>query len=163
MVGVIVKFLIDPFKAKEEVIVKQDEIVIEEVPVVEATPTPATPTPAPAPVEAKTEIVVPAKPAAPVATAKKIALNTSYGSPAGPEEVGFALNVDASGIITSAETIVKATDDKSIKYQNSFKKEFATKVVGKKLSDLSSVDKVGKASLTTNAFNASLGKLKAQL
>lgn len=159
IVGVVVKFLLDPFGGKEpQVAVKKDEVVVENVPTQSAKPVETTPA------ESATPAPVTAPTAAPAqATAKKLSLNTSYGSPAGPEEVGFVVTVDANGVIASAETIVKAADDKSINYQKSFQAGLPGAVVGKKLSDLTSIDKVGKASLTTNSFNASLAKLKSQM
>ncbi len=160
-VGLIMKFLLNPFSSKEATeSANNTEIVVEDVPTEVPTPTPvpaeSLPAPAPAPIEPLVETPV-------KAATKKISLNTSYKSPAGMEDVGFVLNVDASGVVKSAEAIVHATHRESVKYQNSFRDNFSTAVVGKKLSDLSSIDRVGKASLTTNAFNASLSKLKAQI
>jgi hypothetical protein len=166
IVAVVMKFLLDPFGSKESsVAVKQDEVVVEPIPTVPTKPVePAPVAPTPAPVVPTAPAPAPAQPIATApATAKKLSVSTSYGSPAGEEKVGFTLNVDANGIITGTETAVKATDDKSIKYQNAFKGGLSGAVVGKKLSDLTSIDKVGKASLTTNAFNKALSQLKSQM
>ena len=162
-VGLIMKFLLNPFSSKEATeSTNNTEVVVEDVPseVPTPAPVPAESLPAPAPTSAPIEpsVETPVK-----ATAKKISLNTSYKSPAGMEDVGFVLNVDASGVVKSAEAVVHATQRESVKYQNSFRDNFSTAVVGKKLSDLSRIDRVGKASLTTNASNASLSKLKAQI
>ena len=159
VVGIIMKFLLNPFSSKEAAKpVDNTEIVIEDVPGEVPTPIPTPTEPAPTPVAKVTSPEIPAK-----ATTKKISLNTSYKSPAGMEDVGFVLNMDASGVVSSAEAIIHATNRESVKYQTSFRDNFNAAIVGKKLSDLSSVDRVGKASLTTGAFNASLSKLKAQI
>jgi hypothetical protein len=47
--------------------------------------------------------------------------------------------------------------------QESFGSGAGAVLVGKKLSDLGAIDRVGGSSLTTNAFNTSIDKLKAQL
>lgn len=97
-----------------------------------------------------------------VQTGKVVQLETEYPSPAGPEKVGFALTLDDSGVITKADTTVMAKAPISVTRQEKFKAEIATAVVGKKLADLEKVDRVGGSSLTTNAFNDALAKLKAQ-
>lgn len=78
------------------------------------------------------------------------------------EQVRFVVALDESGRIQSIKTVDVATNEVSEK-----KKEFdaliTTTLKGKKLSELGPIDKVGKSSLTTKAFNDSLEKLKAQL
>ncbi len=154
-VGVITKFLLDPFGSKNiaPVAVKKDEVVVENIPTQSGEKTGAT-TP---------QTTAPSAGTPTAQTAKKLAINTTYGSPAGPEAVGFTLTVDANGVVIAADTTVKAGDSESIKYQERFQKELPGVIVGKKLSDLTSIDRVGRASLTTAAFNTSLSQLKAQL
>jgi hypothetical protein len=77
--------------------------------------------------------------------------------------VGFTLVVDNNGVITDAQTEVMGVAPTSKMRQESFAKELPKVVVGKKLADLTKVDRVGGSSLTTGAFNAALAKLKAQL
>lgn len=101
-------------------------------------------------------------PMAEVKTGKTVQLETEYQSPAGPEKVAFALTVDDSGVITKADTTVMGKAPISVVRQEKFKAELGTAVVGKKLADLSKVDRVGGSSLTTGAFNEALAKLKAQ-
>lgn len=102
--------------------------------------------------------------AAPVVpAAKDVAIKTSYASPAGTDEVGFTLSVDAMGTIIGAKTDVLTAHPISKKRQEAFADGLLPVVKGKKLSELSSIDKVGGSSLTTKAFNDSLDELKAQL
>ncbi len=89
-------------------------------------------------------------------------IETSYVSPAGEEKVSFTLTVDGQGTITDAQTGVLAKSPISKMRQNSFAKDLPSALVGKKLADLSSIDRVGGSSLTTGAFNKALAELKAQ-
>jgi hypothetical protein len=96
-------------------------------------------------------------------TPKTTELTTTYQSPAGEESVAFKLVVDGSGTITEAETTVMAKNPTSVMRQESFSKEFANALKGKKLADLGPVDRIGGSSLTTGAFNKGLDQLKSQL
>lgn len=77
-------------------------------------------------------------------------------------EARFTLGLDADGAITSVALVENPTGIASDK-----QKEFAGKlevvIKGKKLSELSAVDRIGTSSYTTNAFNSVIDKLKAQL
>lgn len=97
-----------------------------------------------------------------VQTGKVTQVETEYQSPAGPEKVAFVLTLDDSGTITKADTTIMAKAPISVTRQEKFKAELPTVVVGKKLADLTKLDRVGGSSLTTNAFNDALAKLKAQ-
>ena len=121
------------------------------------TPTDTGKNPEPKPMTEKT-ITAPVVPAA-----KDVAIKTSYASPAGTDEVGFTLSVDAMGTIIGAKTDVLTAHPISKKRQEAFADGLLPVVKGKKLSELSSIDKVGGSSLTTKAFNDSLDELKAQL
>lgn len=96
-------------------------------------------------------------------TTKELSVKTSYTNPGGSDEVGFTLVVDSTGVITDAKTETLATNPTSLIRQQSFASELPTVLKGKKLSELSQIDKVGGSSLTTAAFNKSLDQLKAQL
>lgn len=98
-----------------------------------------------------------------VPAAKEVTFKTSYTSPAGKDDVGFTLSVDALGTIVGAKTDVLTTHPISMKRQQAFADGLLPVVKGKKLSELTSIDKVGGSSLTTKAFNDSLDELKAQL
>jgi len=86
-----------------------------------------------------------------------------YISPGGLEKIGIALSVDADRIITSVVVTPMADNDISAKLQKAFASELPVVLEGRKLSELDTVDVVGKASLTTRAFNESLAKLKLNI
>lgn len=94
-------------------------------------------------------------------TVKESSVRTSYKNPGGEDEVGFSISVDESGVITNATVEVLAKNPTSKTRQNAFAAGLPKALQGKKLSDLTAIDKVGGSSLTTNAFNASLAQLKA--
>lgn len=77
-------------------------------------------------------------------------------------EVRFTLGLDAEGVVTSVSVIEHSTGIAS-----DSQKEFAGKleviIKGKKLSELSAVDRIGTSSYTTNAFNSVIDELKAGL
>ncbi|MFZ1627112.1 MAG: hypothetical protein WAT81_04905 [Candidatus Moraniibacteriota bacterium] len=95
--------------------------------------------------------------------AKSVTTKVSYMNPAGEDEVSFTLYVDSTSMIVDAKADTLATHDISKKRQAAFAEGFPTAVKGKKLSELTSIDKVGGSSLTTKAFNDTLATLKAQL
>ena len=90
-------------------------------------------------------------------------VKTSYKNPGGEDEVGYELTVDENGIITGAKVDVLAKNPISQKRQEAFAEGLPMVVQGKKLSELTAIDKVGGSSLTTASFNASLAQLKASL
>lgn len=77
-------------------------------------------------------------------------------------EVRFTLGLDAAGVITSVALVEDSTGVASDK-QKEFAGELEVVIKGKKLSELSTVDRIGTSSYTTNAFNSAIDKLKAQL
>ncbi len=93
----------------------------------------------------------------------EVRTTTNYVSPAGPEDVSFILMVDSEGVITEAKTEVLGKAPISIQRQESFAAELPAAIVGKKLAELTTIDRVGGSSLTTGAFNAVLLELQAQL
>ena len=95
--------------------------------------------------------------------AKSVTTKAVYKNPAGEDEVGFTLSVDAMGVIVDAKTDILAVHDISKKRQTAFAEGLPAAVKGKKLSELSSIDKVGGSSLTTKSFNDALAGLKSQL
>lgn len=95
--------------------------------------------------------------------AKSVTVKTSYKNPSGEDAVGFTLSVDAMGTIVDAKTDILATNEISKKRQVAFAEGLPAAVKGKKLSELSSIDKVGGSSLTTKSFNDALATLKSQL
>lgn len=91
---------------------------------------------------------------------KKAGVRTSYKNPGGEDEVGFSVTVDEAGIITAANVEVLAKNPTSVKRQEAFAAGLPQAIQGKKLSELTAIDKVGGSSLTTDSFNASLALLK---
>jgi len=94
---------------------------------------------------------------------KQMLADASYQTPAGAEQVAFTLTVDEAGVITDAQTTVQGKAPISIMRQTSFAEALPVALKGKKLSELSKIDKLGGSSLTTGAFNAALANLKSQL
>jgi len=92
---------------------------------------------------------------------KQVSVRTHYNNPGGGDDVAFTLSVDSDGIITSATTDVLAVNPTSQMRQQAFAADFPQALVGKKLSELALIDRVGGSSLTTGAFNAALVELKA--
>ena len=99
----------------------------------------------------------------PMMDAKKVSVKSEYETPAGSDPIGFSVTVDKEGIITDAALEVLASNEISEKWQQNVAKLLPTAIKGKKLSELTKVDKIGGSSLTTEAFNAALPQLKAQL
>lgn len=97
------------------------------------------------------------------AEGETITLKETYQSPAGPEEVGFTIVVDENGVITDAKTEQLAKAPISKVRQEAFAKDMPAAIKGKKLSELTKVDRIGGSSLTTGAFNAFLEKAKKQV
>lgn len=85
-----------------------------------------------------------------------------YDVPEGAESNSFSL-VIKDGIISSIEVVITTTNKASLKYQQDFAKNIASIVVGQKISELKSIDRVSGASVTTTAFNDALLKLQQQL
>lgn len=92
-----------------------------------------------------------------------VSTTATYQSPAGPEEVGFSLVLNADGTIVEGTTTILAKSPISKMRQESFSKDFSAAVAGKKLTDLGAIDRVGGSSLTTGAFNQALQDLQAQI
>ncbi len=94
---------------------------------------------------------------------KKLNTKTSYENPGGKDEVGFTLTINTNGVIVGTATEVLAVHDIAKKRQETFASGLSAAIVGKKLSELTAIDRVGGSSLTTEAFNKALPQLKAQL
>ena len=85
-----------------------------------------------------------------------------YDVPEGTESNSFSL-VIKDGIISSIEVGITTNSKASLKYQQDFAKNIDSLVVGQKISELKSIDRVSGASVTTTAFNDALLKLQQQL
>ncbi|WP_258069705.1 hypothetical protein [Arthrobacter sp. SX1312] len=84
----------------------------------------------------------------------------SYQSPAGQEEVGVTLTLEAD-VVTAVEVEPMPDNPTTTEYQGRFAGGISDAVVGKKLDELS-VDKVAGSSLTSGGFNDALGKIKSE-
>lgn len=73
----------------------------------------------------------------------------------------FVLGVDDQGVIQSVKTLDAVTNEVPEK-KKEFNELLTVIIVGKKLSDLTALDKVGQSSRTTTAFNRAIDPLKAQ-
>jgi len=97
------------------------------------------------------------------AATREVSTVATYESPDGMDKVRFTIGLDAGGRVVS----VKSTDALKADSVSDSLVKFSTGLLlvirGKKLSELTAVDRIGKSSLTTAAFNASLPALKAQL
>lgn len=98
-------------------------------PVVPPAPTPEVPTEM-TPVETASGVTV--APSTPVTRTETV----NYTTPAGSDPVEFSMTV-TDGVITAASATPKATHEISNKRQTAFAGEIASKVVGKKISELS--------------------------
>lgn len=92
---------------------------------------------------------------------RELSDTVSFEYPGGTHTIKFEFLVDEAGVINE----IKAAD---IDPENqgqlaNFVTTANTQFVGKNISDLSNVDKVGTSSLTTAAFNESLANIQAQL
>jgi len=86
---------------------------------------------------------------------------TSYQTPESSENVDFVFVVTA-GSVTGLTLEATPTESKSQQYQSKFMDAITSKVVGMKIADLGTFDRVGGASLTTDAFNQAVARLKTQ-
>lgn len=73
--------------------------------------------------------------------------------------VKFTLLLDDAGAITEAK-MVELPKEESSEKQKEFGQNLTIMVKGKKLTELTQVDKVGKSTLTTDAFNSVIDELK---
>lgn len=97
------------------------------------------------------------------ADGKEVSTETTYNTPAGEEKVGFTLLLDDAGVITEAKVDELGKAPISKVRQAAFAKDITAAVKGKKLSELTKIDRVGGSSLTTGAFNQALTELKTQI
>lgn len=86
----------------------------------------------------------------------------TYESPGGQEVNQFLITLEG-GVIKNVEVEVLTEIAASIRYQKQFAQEMPKLLIGKKLSEVGAIDKVSGASLTTNAFNDALLKLKQEV
>lgn len=94
---------------------------------------------------------------------KEVSAEASFDTPGDyAENLRFIVTVDKQGIIESVKTVDAATNEVPEK-KIEFNQGLSVVIKGKKLSELTAVDKIGKSSLTTTAFNSVIDQLKSQL
>jgi len=88
---------------------------------------------------------------------------TSYEVPGDKvETLRFVVTVDQAGVIQNIQTFDAASGEVPEK-KKEFNEQISMILKGKKLSELSAIDKVGTSSITTNAFNKALPQMQAGL
>lgn len=92
-------------------------------------------------------------------TADTLTTQLSYETPAGLETNSVTINIDTNNIITDFEMTIDTTNDVSIAYQKKFIPEVSELLIGKNINELTGIDTVAGASLTTQAFTDALKKL----
>lgn len=100
-------------------------------------------------------------PVAPKAVSGTFHEKVAYDTPEGSENVDFVFTVD-SGMVKDLTLISTPNESQSKKYQSKFMSSITSQVVGKKISEIGTFDRVGGASLTTPAFNQAVTALKTQ-
>ncbi|MEI6533261.1 MAG: FMN-binding protein [Candidatus Roizmanbacteria bacterium] len=83
-----------------------------------------------------------------------------YTAPSGPEDMSVSV-ILKSGKIESTDITPKATDKKSLRYQQVFSESYKSLVIGKSLDEVK-LDAISGASLTTIGFNDAIDKIKVQ-
>lgn len=99
----------------------------------------------------------------PVTETKEVSAVITYGEPGKySDTLRFVVTVDKAGVIQEIKTLEDATGEIPEK-KKEFNELVNVQLKGKKLADVSALDKVGKSTMTTNAFNGALESLKAGL
>lgn len=100
---------------------------------------------------------------APAVGSKEVSAVVSYMATEDKEDtLRFVLTIDKQGTIIGVSTLDAKTNEVPPK-KIEFNQGLSTIITGKKLSELTAVDKIGKSTLTTKAFNSAIDQLKAQL
>ena len=80
----------------------------------------------------------------------------------GYDNVRFTLVLDAEGAVTDVREVAVETNTAD-EHQVDFAQGLLAVIKGKKLSELEPVDRIGKSSLTTDAFNSVINELQRQI
>lgn len=81
-----------------------------------------------------------------------------YITPGGEETIDIMLTL-ANGVVTEATALPQAKHPTSKQMQAGFEQDFSGAVVGKTLSELENIDRIGGASLTTGGFRRAVAEL----
>ena len=114
--------------------------------------------------EKTTPPVARTEPAVDLVGSKEVSVRTTYDVPEADlmHDIKFTVVVDGTERVVEVR-MVEMPEEKASEKQKEFASGLTVMIKGKKLSELSKIDKVGKSTLTTDAFNAVLGDLKAAL
>lgn len=94
---------------------------------------------------------------------RDISAEASYPTPGDYDDnLRFIVTIDTDGVIQKIQTLDAETNQVPAK-KVEFTEQINAILKGKKLSELTQIDKVGKSSLTTDAFNSALAKLQASI
>lgn len=96
-----------------------------------------------------------------VAEYRELTDTVTFAYPGGEHNVKFVFSIDEAGVITNIQGA--DIDPENPGRIADFVATVNEQLVGKPLSELEAVDKVGTASLTTEAFNRSVANVQAQL
>ncbi|MEK7177153.1 MAG: hypothetical protein AAB719_02575 [Patescibacteria group bacterium] len=94
---------------------------------------------------------------------REVSTIASFEVPDGTDKVRFTLGLDDDGRVISVKTTDVLAGDTADEHMVEFSNNLLVMIQGKKLSELTNIDRVGTSSLTTKAFNSSLPALKAQI
>jgi uncharacterized protein with FMN-binding domain len=83
----------------------------------------------------------------------------SYRSPAQTEDVEFTFTIKA-GAVEGVELVKESSIPMSKKYQGLFMEGIKKEIIGKKLSEIGTFDRVNGSSLTPKGFNQAMTELK---
>lgn len=96
------------------------------------------------------------------AFSREMSVVRTHEVPGGEDVVRFTVYIDDGGLIVGTRARGEFDPSSDTKLEE-FSENLLLVIKGKKLADLEEVDRVGTSSLTTEAFNDSLGELKAQI
>ena len=83
----------------------------------------------------------------------------TYSAPSGEESIGVTL-VLKNDVVIDASVRALATNPRSVRFQQQFVNNFASQVIGKKITNIS-LDNVSGSSLTPQGFNDAVTKIEA--
>ena len=99
----------------------------------------------------------------PLVEEKKVSAVATYMATEDKQDsLRFVVTVDKQGVITDL-AILDAKTNEVVEKKKDFDEKVSVIITGKKLSELTAIDKIAKSSLTTKAFNGVIDELKAQL
>lgn len=96
------------------------------------------------------------------ATNGRFVESVSYQTPESTENIDFAF-VMKDGVVQNLELPNFSSIPTSRSFQQLFMSAVKSQIIGKKLSEIGTFDRIGGASLTTPAFNQAVAKLKSQV